>query len=165
MKVIATTSLPLPAHRRGKVRDVYELGDDRLLLVATDRVSAFDVVMRETVPFKGIVLTVDVDGAKSRRLQPKPRIKGLLRVAQKANSVIAGQQLSQQQPATGRHFRWIAEIAVMQDERSGGASSSQEWIQQGNRARPRSIGKSSASVRPSTCSITITRRRPWRSLW
>ncbi|MCC6927513.1 MAG: phosphoribosylaminoimidazolesuccinocarboxamide synthase [Gemmatimonadaceae bacterium] len=55
--VIATTSLPLPAHRRGKVRDVYELGDDRLLLVATDRVSAFDVVMRETVPFKGIVLT------------------------------------------------------------------------------------------------------------
>jgi len=55
--VIATTSLPLVPHRRGKVRDVYELGDDRLLLVATDRVSAFDVVMRETVPFKGIVLT------------------------------------------------------------------------------------------------------------
>jgi phosphoribosylaminoimidazole-succinocarboxamide synthase len=39
------------------VRDVYELGPDRLLLVATDRVSAFDVVMHETVPFKGIVLT------------------------------------------------------------------------------------------------------------
>ena len=55
--VIATTSLPLRPHRRGKVRDVYELGADRLLLVATDRVSAFDVVMRETVPFKGIVLT------------------------------------------------------------------------------------------------------------
>ncbi|MEP7382693.1 MAG: phosphoribosylaminoimidazolesuccinocarboxamide synthase [Gemmatimonadota bacterium] len=54
---IATTDLPLPVHRRGKVRDVYELGDDRLLLVATDRVSAFDVIMRETVPFKGIVLT------------------------------------------------------------------------------------------------------------
>ncbi len=54
---IATTTLPLPAHRRGKVRDVYELGPDRLLLVATDRVSAFDVVMHETVPFKGIVLT------------------------------------------------------------------------------------------------------------
>jgi phosphoribosylaminoimidazole-succinocarboxamide synthase len=55
--VIATTTLPLRPHRRGKVRDVYELEDDRLLLVATDRVSAFDVVMRETVPFKGIVLT------------------------------------------------------------------------------------------------------------
>ena len=55
--VIATTTLPLRPHRRGKVRDVYELDDDRLLIVATDRVSAFDVVMRETVPFKGIVLT------------------------------------------------------------------------------------------------------------
>ncbi len=55
--VIATTTLPLPPHRRGKVRDVYELTDDRLLIVATDRVSAFDVIMRETVPFKGIVLT------------------------------------------------------------------------------------------------------------
>lgn len=54
---IASTTLPLPAHRRGKVRDVYELGADRLLLVATDRVSAFDVVMHETVPCKGIVLT------------------------------------------------------------------------------------------------------------
>lgn len=55
--VIATTSLPLRPFRRGKVRDVYQVEPDRLLLVATDRVSAFDVVMRETVPFKGIVLT------------------------------------------------------------------------------------------------------------
>jgi phosphoribosylaminoimidazole-succinocarboxamide synthase len=39
------------------VRDVYEVDETRLLLVATDRVSAFDVVMRETVPFKGAVLT------------------------------------------------------------------------------------------------------------
>jgi phosphoribosylaminoimidazole-succinocarboxamide synthase len=43
--------------RRGKVRDVYEVDADRLLVVATDRVSAFDVVMRETVPYKGAVLT------------------------------------------------------------------------------------------------------------
>lgn len=57
MNVIATTTLPLRPHRRGKVRDVYELDHDRLLIVATDRVSAFDVVMRETIPFKGIVLT------------------------------------------------------------------------------------------------------------
>lgn len=41
----------------GKVRDVYGLGEDYLLLVATDRMSAFDVVMRETVPHKGRVLT------------------------------------------------------------------------------------------------------------
>ena len=43
--------------RRGKVRDVYVVDDDRLLLVATDRVSAFDVVMAETIPHKGAVLT------------------------------------------------------------------------------------------------------------
>ena len=39
------------------MRDVYEVGDDRLLIVATDRVSAFDVVMAEPVPRKGAVLT------------------------------------------------------------------------------------------------------------
>jgi phosphoribosylaminoimidazole-succinocarboxamide synthase len=54
---IPTTRLPLFHAGRGKVRDVYEVDDDRLLLVATDRVSAFDVVMREAVPYKGIVLT------------------------------------------------------------------------------------------------------------
>jgi len=57
MTGIATTALPLTVLRRGKVRDVYEIDPDRLLLVATDRVSAFDVVMRETVPYKGAVLT------------------------------------------------------------------------------------------------------------
>jgi phosphoribosylaminoimidazole-succinocarboxamide synthase len=39
------------------VREVYDAGRDRLLLVATDRVSAFDVVMNETIPYKGAVLT------------------------------------------------------------------------------------------------------------
>jgi len=57
MTGVATTTLPLSVLRRGKVRDVYEVDADRLLVVATDRVSAFDVVMRETVPFKGAVLT------------------------------------------------------------------------------------------------------------
>ena len=57
MTGLATTNLPLPLHRRGKVRDVYEVDADRLLLLATDRVSAFDVVMHETVPYKGAVLT------------------------------------------------------------------------------------------------------------
>ncbi len=55
--MVAETHLPLRLWRRGKVRDVYEIDADRLLIVATDRVSAFDVVMRETVPFKGAVLT------------------------------------------------------------------------------------------------------------
>jgi phosphoribosylaminoimidazole-succinocarboxamide synthase len=54
---LSATSLPLPRILTGKVRDVYAVGDDRILLVATDRVSAFDVVMREAIPHKGAVLT------------------------------------------------------------------------------------------------------------
>ncbi|HUF66308.1 MAG TPA: phosphoribosylaminoimidazolesuccinocarboxamide synthase [Gemmatimonadaceae bacterium] len=57
MSTVAATDFPLPLVRRGKVRDVYDAGGDRLLLVATDRVSAFDVVMDEAVPHKGAVLT------------------------------------------------------------------------------------------------------------
>lgn len=56
-KAIAQTSLPFPLLRRGKVRDVYEVGDARLLIVATDRISAFDVVMPQPIPDKGTVLT------------------------------------------------------------------------------------------------------------
>jgi phosphoribosylaminoimidazole-succinocarboxamide synthase len=54
---IATTTLPFPLVRRGKVRDVYDVGGERLLIVATDRISAFDVVMPQPIPFKGAVLT------------------------------------------------------------------------------------------------------------
>ena len=54
---IDRTDLPLSLLRRGKVRDVYEVDATTVLLVATDRVSAFDVVMNEPVPFKGAVLT------------------------------------------------------------------------------------------------------------
>ena len=54
---MAASALPLAPFRRGKVRDVYNVDDDRLLLVATDRVSAFDVVMAEAIPRKGAVLT------------------------------------------------------------------------------------------------------------
>ena len=53
----AQAPIPLPLLRRGKVRDVYVVDDERLLLVASDRVSAFDVVMNERVPHKGAVLT------------------------------------------------------------------------------------------------------------
>jgi phosphoribosylaminoimidazole-succinocarboxamide synthase len=55
--VSVDSALPLPLLRRGKVRDVYVVDDERLLLVASDRVSAFDVVMNERVPYKGAVLT------------------------------------------------------------------------------------------------------------
>ena len=54
---MAASTLPLDRIRQGKVRDVYAVDRDRLLLVATDRVSAFDVVMAETIPHKGAVLT------------------------------------------------------------------------------------------------------------
>ena len=47
----------LPHVHRGKVRDLYDAGDDRILMVASDRLSAFDVVMAEPVPDKGRVLT------------------------------------------------------------------------------------------------------------
>jgi phosphoribosylaminoimidazole-succinocarboxamide synthase len=57
MKVLAESRLPLPLLRRGKVREVYEVDAGHLLLVASDRVSAFDVVMREPIPRKGAVLT------------------------------------------------------------------------------------------------------------
>src|SRR5277367_4525302 len=57
MPVMTASDLPLRRIARGKVRDVYEVDGDRLLLVATDRVSAYDVVMAEPIPHKGAVLT------------------------------------------------------------------------------------------------------------
>ena len=55
---LITTRLPgFQLFSRGKVRDVYEVGSNRLLVIATDRLSAFDVVMREGIPDKGRVLT------------------------------------------------------------------------------------------------------------
>jgi phosphoribosylaminoimidazole-succinocarboxamide synthase len=56
MNVVLSTSLPDFPCRRGKVRDVYDLGD-RLAIVATDRISAFDWVMPNGIPGKGRVLT------------------------------------------------------------------------------------------------------------
>lgn len=47
----------LPLLGRGKVRDIYAVGDDKLLIVATDRISAFDVILGDPIPGKGQVLT------------------------------------------------------------------------------------------------------------
>ncbi|MBI5265385.1 MAG: phosphoribosylaminoimidazolesuccinocarboxamide synthase, partial [Bradyrhizobium sp.] len=49
MTTMLASDLPLPRIGRGKVRDIYAAGDDRVLLVATDRVSAFDVVMAVSI--------------------------------------------------------------------------------------------------------------------
>jgi len=57
MTITQLEPLPLQHLRRGKVREVYIVDDECLLLVATDRVSAFDVVMAEAIPYKGAVLT------------------------------------------------------------------------------------------------------------
>jgi phosphoribosylaminoimidazole-succinocarboxamide synthase len=56
MSVLLETNLP-NLYARGKVRDTYDLGGGRLLIVATDRISAFDVVLPQGVPDKGAVLT------------------------------------------------------------------------------------------------------------
>jgi phosphoribosylaminoimidazole-succinocarboxamide synthase len=57
MTTMLSSDLPLPKIGRGKVRDIYAVGDDRALLLTTDRISAFDVVMADTIPMKGAVLT------------------------------------------------------------------------------------------------------------
>ncbi len=56
--VLTDTNLPgIPLHAKGKVRDVYEVGSDRLLIIATDRISAFDYILASGIPDKGRVLT------------------------------------------------------------------------------------------------------------
>ncbi len=57
MVLMTESELPLKRLARGKVREVYEVDGERLLLVASDRVSAYDVVMAEPIPMKGAVLT------------------------------------------------------------------------------------------------------------
>ena len=58
-ETIATTDFAFPGQTalyHGKVRDVYSLGDDLLLMIATDRISAFDVILPRAIPYKGQVL-------------------------------------------------------------------------------------------------------------
>jgi phosphoribosylaminoimidazole-succinocarboxamide synthase len=58
MPTVLQTSLPdFPLVARGKVRDVYAVGDDKLLMIATDRISAFDCILGSPIPGKGVVLT------------------------------------------------------------------------------------------------------------
>lgn len=56
-KTVWESNLPLPLIGRGKVRDIYAIGNDKLLIVASDRLSAFDYVLPNPIPFKGQVLT------------------------------------------------------------------------------------------------------------
>jgi len=57
MQVVNTTTITeYPLLSRGKVRDIYQVSDDSLLIVTTDRLSAFDVILPDPVPFKGVIL-------------------------------------------------------------------------------------------------------------
>ena len=60
-KAVVATDLPLPNKRQGKVRDLYDLtlpsGEQGILIVATDRISVFDVVLANGIPDKGVMLT------------------------------------------------------------------------------------------------------------
>ncbi len=56
METVLQTNISVAEPSRGKVRDIYDLGD-KLLIIATDRISAFDVVMANGIPYKGIILT------------------------------------------------------------------------------------------------------------
>ena len=60
-QLIETSIKSLPLLHKGKVRDIYEIDDKHLLIVTTDRLSAFDVVMNEPIPYKGFVLTQMAD--------------------------------------------------------------------------------------------------------
>lgn len=55
-KTLLESKLPLPLLNRGKVRDIYDVAADKLLIVVTDRLSAFDVVLPDPIPYKGKVL-------------------------------------------------------------------------------------------------------------
>ena len=57
LDAMTSAALSLPLLARGKVRDNYAVGDDRILMVASDRLSAFDVIMGEPIPGKGALLT------------------------------------------------------------------------------------------------------------
>lgn len=57
MEPLTNTNLELPLLHKGKVREMYSYEEDKILMVATDRISAFDVVFREGIPYKGMILS------------------------------------------------------------------------------------------------------------
>ena len=68
MKALTKTDFNFPGQKsvyHGKVRDVYNINGEKLVMVATDRISAFDVVLPEGIPYKGQMLNQD---RKSTRL-------------------------------------------------------------------------------------------------
>lgn len=60
-EIVKTSIKSLPLVYRGKVRDSYAVGDDKLLIIASDRISAFDVILGDPIPKKGKILTALTD--------------------------------------------------------------------------------------------------------
>ena len=68
---ITTTNFSFPNQKslyRGKVREVYNINDELLVMVATDRLSAFDVVLPKGIPYKGQILNQIASGENMRRI-------------------------------------------------------------------------------------------------
>ncbi len=59
MQIVTKTNITeYPLISRGKVRDIYEIDKEKLLIVTTDRMSAFDVILPDPIPYKGVILNL-----------------------------------------------------------------------------------------------------------
>ena len=101
-----TTALPLPLHSRGKVRDTYRLNDGELLMVSSDRISAFDVVLPTPIPEKGRVLN-------QLSLSWFKETSGLVRNHLAADQSIPGALLEAQPDLGQRSMRVVVAQPVM----------------------------------------------------
>jgi phosphoribosylaminoimidazole-succinocarboxamide synthase len=101
-----TTALPLPLHSRGKVRDTYRLNAEELLMVSSDRISAFDVVLPTPIPEKGRVLN-------QLSLSWFRETSGLVRNHLAADQSIPGELLQAQPDLEQRSMRVMTANPVM----------------------------------------------------
>ncbi|MDQ6710890.1 MAG: phosphoribosylaminoimidazolesuccinocarboxamide synthase [Candidatus Dormibacteraeota bacterium] len=106
MSAIFQTDLPLPLHSRGKVRDTYRLSDRELLMVATDRLSAFDVVFPTPIPEKGRVLTQLSHGWFNQTGE-------LIRNHRAADQTIPSELLERQPDLASRSMRVVTAQPIM----------------------------------------------------
>jgi phosphoribosylaminoimidazole-succinocarboxamide synthase len=106
VNAIMTTALPLPLHSRGKVRDTYRLSEQELLMVSSDRISAFDVVLPTPIPDKGRVLN-------QLSLSWFTETSGLVRNHLSADQTIPSELLEAQPDLEQRSMRVVRAQPVM----------------------------------------------------
>ena len=73
--VLETNLKSLPFLHKGKVRDIYAVGEDKLLVIQTDRLSAFDVILNDPIPAKGKILTSMLFLSLKRHRRDRPGLK------------------------------------------------------------------------------------------